>query len=255
MIGGVHMSAALGRITPGEIDVVGVPRGGCHGKRPALLMHGQTGVATDWSDSENDPGSFAIAHGLCRLGLVVIAGYWGGPIWGNDVADADMEAARTLAGTYGAATDKVLMVGKSMGALEALAFAAQYPTEVAAGVCLIPAVNMGDIRDNDRASARGYINTAFGLAAGSTSATVPLPSNADPYDNANANRITAPFEFFGSSADSVVGWDHTADFGYTVQMAAKLGAPATSVSGAGHTEATIAAAPVDDICRFLFAAA
>jgi hypothetical protein len=242
----VATSAQLGRIVPGELDVIFTPRGGCHGKRPVFLFHGQLRTAADWTDTAAWPGSAALANAIAASGLLVIAAYWSGPAWGNAAFRAEVETARTVAASLGAAADKFTVAGASMGAFESLSLAQHVPGEVACGVCTIPAVNLGYFRDNNVASAQGYINTAFGLPAGSTAATDPLPADADPFVPANSAQITAPFRFYGSSGDTTAPW---AD---AVTLAGRIGASAQDVAPAGgHTDLTIGAAPVDEVVAFI----
>lgn len=245
----VACSAQVGRIVAGEMDVVYTPRNPVAGRRPVFLFHGQLRTAQDWNDTVAWPGSSALARALCELGCVVIAAYWSGPTWGNAAFRAEVETARTVAANLGAASDKFVAVGASMGAFEALSLAQHVPSEVACGVGLIPAVNLDGFRDNDLAGSRSWINTAYGLPAGSTSATVALPSDANPFVNANAAQIIAPFKFYGSSSDATAPW---AD---TLAMAAKIGASTSNVSAAGHTDATIAAVPIPEICQFVLSRA
>jgi pimeloyl-ACP methyl ester carboxylesterase len=136
-----------------------------------------------------------------------------------------------------------------MGAFEMLGLGQHVPGEMKAGVGLIPAVNLDYFRDNDVAGARANINNAYGLAAGSTSATVPLPADANPFVPVNAAQITSPVRLYGSSGDATAPW---AD---AVTMAGRMpNCTATDVSaGGGHTDATIAAAPVAEIVDFVLA--
>jgi pimeloyl-ACP methyl ester carboxylesterase len=245
---GASVQAAVGTIVAGENDLVYVPRGGCKGRRPIFLFHGQLRPAADWNDVITAPGSTNLAWGLARAGFVVIAAYWSGPTWGNAAFRAEVELARAYAGTLGAATDKFIAMGASMGAFEVLSLAQHVPSEVVCGVGLIPAVDLSYFRDNNVANARNYINSAFGLPAGSTSATNPLPADANPFVDTNAALITSPIKFYGSSSDT------TADWTKTLSMAEMINATADDVNPTGgHTEATIAAAPVDDICDFALA--
>lgn len=245
---GVDVSTKVGRIVAGETDIFFRPRGGCGGKRPVFLHHGQMRFASDWTDSLAWPGSSRLAWALARAGLLVIAAYWSGPTWGNATFRAEVETARGIAAGLGAAADKFIPVGASMGSFEALSLGQHVPAEVACGVCTIPAVNLDYFRDNNVANARANINTAYNLVAGSTSSTVPLPADANSFNNANAAQITSPFKLYGSSADATAPW---AD---AVAMAGKMpDAVAIDVSDQGHTDATIKAAPVQEIIDFVLA--
>lgn len=248
MSGGVVASAQVGRIVAGEMDVVLTPRSGAGGRRPVFLFHGQLRTAQDWLDTAAWPGSTALATTLCALGLVVIAAYWSGPTWANASFRAEVETARTYAASLGAASDKFLCVGASMGSFECLSLAQHTPGEVAAAVLTIPAVNLDYFRDTNAANAQSYINTAYGLPAGSTSATTPLPADANPFVDANAALITAPMRLYGSSGDATAPWSDS------VAMAGKIGATAADVSPTGgHSDTTIAAVPLGEVARFMLA--
>lgn len=245
---GVSTQATIGTIVAGENDLTFMPREGCKGKRPIFLFHGQLRPASDWNDIVNAVGSTSLAWALARAGFLVIAAYWSGPTWGNAAFRSEVEVARAYAGGLGAATDKFIAMGASMGAFEVLSLAQHVPAEVACGVGLIPAVSLGDFRDNNLANARNYINTAFGLPAGSTSATNSLPADADPFVPANAALITPPIKFYGSSSDVFADWSKT------LIMAEMINATADDVNPTGgHSEATIHSAPVDEICAFALA--
>jgi pimeloyl-ACP methyl ester carboxylesterase len=165
---------------------------------------------------------------------VCVSIYDEGNGWGNDAAVADIDTARVFLGTLGCATDKVLLVGASMGVVDALNYARAHPDRVAAIVGMIPGSDVNDLRDNNRAgTTQAAINTAWGLAGGSTSATVPLPARANPTDDANAALI--------ASAGARI---------------AKIGAAATAIdSVTGHSDATVGKTPTDEVVRTLYAAA
>lgn len=249
MVTGVSILGGTDRIVAGEQDVLFVPRTVRPNSAPVLLFHGQMRTAIDWTDTASWPGSSKLANAFASLGLVTIAAYWSGPVWGNATFRSEVEAARTVATSLGANGQKIVVVGASMGALEALVIASHTPDEVACGVALIPAVDLDYFRDNDvPVGARSNINTAYGLIAGSTSASVPLPSDANPFADVNANKITSPFKFYGSSSDATANWSTT------LAMVAKMkNATASDVSNAGHSDVTIAAAPLDEISKFVLA--
>lgn len=244
---GVSVSSSVGRIVPGEMDIVFMPRIPLPNARPVFLFHGQLRTAQDWWDTVGWMGSSKLAYTLAEKGFVVISAYWSGPLWGNTTFRADVDAAQTYASQLGATADKFVVVGASMGSFECLSLAQHSPDEVVCGVCTIPAVNLDYFRDTNTANARAYINTAWGMPAGSTSATDPLPADANPFNDENAALITAPFRFYGSAQDPTAPWSDA------LLMAGKINAVAESVSDQGHTDATIGAAPLDDISAFVLA--
>lgn len=247
-------SYANGRIVAGQDDVVFTPRGGPRGKRGVVLLHGQDTSLLVWSDPSGSPGQASIGTALASVGFVCVSIFDEGNGWGNDAAVADIDTARLYLGTLGCATDKVLLVGASMGAVDALNYTRAHPDRVAALVGIIPGSDVDDIRDNNRAgTTRAAINTAWGLAAGSTSASVPLPARANPSADANAAAIAssgAVINLYYSTVDTVV------IPATVVALAAKLGASATAIdSSTGHSDATVGKTPTDEVARTMYAAA
>jgi hypothetical protein len=121
-------------------------------------------------------------------------------------------------------------------------YMAAHPDRVAAMWGVIPANDLNDIRDNNRGgNTQANINTAWGLAAGSTSATVPLPAGSNPSDPAVAAAIatSGPIQLCYSTADTIV-------VPQTVEAFADLVGPSCSITVAdtvsGHTDTTMGAA-------------
>lgn len=239
------------RIVSGQDDVIFTPRNGARGKRGVILLHGQLQAADAWNASTT-PGQSSLATAIAGAGLVCISIYADGPSWGNDATIADIEATRTYLGTLGCATDKILLVGASMGALNALNYCRANPTRVAALIGVIPACDLDDIRDNNRASAQANVNTAWSLANGSTSATVPLPARANPTADANAATIAgsgAVIKLYYSTADTVI------PPATVTTLATKLGVTPTVIDTTnGHTDTTIGLTPTSEVAQTLYAA-
>lgn len=247
---GVACLVGAGNVVTGENDIIFMPRGGCRGRRPIFLFHGQLRPVGDWNNYVSAPGSTILGWALARAGFLVIAAYWSGPQWGNASFRAEVEFARTYATSLGASSDKFIALGVSMGAFESLSLAQHAPSEVAAAIGLIPAVDLDDFRDNDLANARSYINAAYGLPAGSTSATAPLPSDANVIKAENATQIISPIRLYGSSTDPYAKWSAVNTLVNRLTNSPDVAALDVSPGG-GHSETTIAAAPVEDICKFV----
>jgi pimeloyl-ACP methyl ester carboxylesterase len=247
-------SYANGRIVASQDDVIFMPRNGARGKRGVILLHGQDTSLLVWSNPSGTPGQASIGTALASVGFVCVSIFDEGNGWGNDAAVADIDAARVYLGTLGCATDKVLLVGASMGVVDALNYTRAHPDRVAAVIGMIPGSDVDDMRDNNRAgTTQAAINTAWGLAAGSTSATVPLPARANPTADANAAAIAgsgAIIKLYYSTVDTVV-------LPSTVTaLAAKLGITATAIdSTTGHSDATVGKTPTDEVAQTLYALA
>jgi len=231
------ISYGLGRITAGQNDLIMIPRCNYAGKRVVVLGHGQLQHTSDWVNP-NLTGQMALGAAMAQAGFVVIATDLDGPNWGHTESVADIDTIRVFAGTLGCATDKILYIGASMGAFDGLMYMAAHPTRVAAMVGSIPANDLNDIRDNNRGgNTQANINTAWGLAAGSTSSTVPLPANSNPSDPAVAAVIatSGPILLCYSTVDTIV-------LPSTVTHFAGLVGATTAVcdTTAGHSDAAMA---------------
>lgn len=82
--------------------------------------------------------------------------------WGNDTSIARVEAMRNwLNGRFGVSSSGFYLVGISHGAPIALNWARQHLSLVKAVALMIPAVDVEDIRANDRGSYQASIETAY----------------------------------------------------------------------------------------------
>jgi pimeloyl-ACP methyl ester carboxylesterase len=254
------VSYGLGRITSAQNDAIWIPRSGARGKRAVVLCHGQLQTTLDWLSSTL-PGQMSLPTLLAGVGLVVVATDLNGPNWGHTESVADIDAIRTYVGGLGCATDKLLLVGASMGAYDALAYMATYPSRVAAMVGVIPAVDLDDIRDNNRGgTTQANINTAWGLAAGSTSSTVPLPAGA----NVSSPAVAAVIATSGPILLAYSTVDTTVIPATVTTFASRVGSTCTTVvadTTNGHSDASMGLAAaltsngVNQIASFLAAAA
>jgi pimeloyl-ACP methyl ester carboxylesterase len=129
-----------------------------------VLLHGQDTSLLVWSDPSGSPGQASIGTALASVGFVCVAIFDEGNGWGNDAAVADIDTARLYLGTLGCATDKVLLVGASMGAVDALNYTRAHPDRVAAVIGLIPGSDVDDIRDNNRAGTTRRRSTSRGAS-------------------------------------------------------------------------------------------
>lgn len=246
---GYSVSAGYERISTGDKDWIFMPRDGARGRRGVVLLHGQLQTGQEWW-ADASPGQTAVAQILAAAGLPMFAVFGEGPGWGIDAVVAELDNTRTLFGNYGAATDKMVIVGASMGAADGLNYMRAHPSRVAGFVGIMPACDLDDIRDNNRnGNGRTYINAAWGMPVGSTSATDPLPSQANPNTTANAASIAssgADIKFYYSSADTVV-------IPSTVEsLASKLGIVPTLISDSvNHSDGLFQEVPLDEMVTFV----
>lgn len=90
----------------------------------------------------------------------------GGVTFGNDTALNAIAAAQTHAkASHGAKTGKIALHGTSMGAANALGYTRANPSNVACVVGTIPAIDIEDIRANNRGGYQATIHTAYGSNA------------------------------------------------------------------------------------------
>lgn len=84
-----------------------------------------------------------------------------GTCWANDSCYGFFDAAKSkLASSYGAKSDKVITVGLSQGALDALAYAGKNPANVAAVQAYLPNTNIAATQANSSYTAT--VNSAYG---------------------------------------------------------------------------------------------
>jgi hypothetical protein len=251
---GFSKSYGVGRVVSGQEDVIYRPRNGARGKRGVVLLHGHNQTVQHFL-APALAGQFKLAEAIAAAGLVCVALHTEGNGWGSDQVIADIESARTIWERWVALLTKSSWSGSVWVVVACSTMPEPIPTKVAALVGCIPACDFDDLRDNDRGAAgvRDAINTAFGLAAGSTSATVALPSRANPMSDANAALIAgsgAKIKLYYSTVDAVV-------IPATVTaLATKLGVTPTVVDTTnGHSDNTLAAMPRNEVVQTLFAAA
>lgn len=239
------IEAGTGRLVPGELDLIWMPRGGARGRRPVLLLHGQLQSGQEWNAPATTPQQTAITRAIAAADLAIFSLYAAGSAWGNDTALADIDTALAATAAYGCRVDAALLVGASMGGCDGWNYMRASPNKVRAFIGIMPASDSDDVRDANRASARDKINTAWGLPAGSTSATNPLPTRANPAYQVNADLIkTSPAitngrcKLYYSAGDTVV-------IPSTVTaLAAKVGVAATQVSATlDHSDGIFGACP------------
>ncbi len=130
------------------------------GLRGVIAIHGHGATSTVWT-----PGNFIGDHALylAKGGCLVLSIDAGGTAaWANDAAMTAVDNAFTyLTTTLGCMTDKVCLLGWSMGGLTALNWLKRNPSKVKSIVTFAPAFNMDYFYDNNGTS-KTEIDTAYG---------------------------------------------------------------------------------------------
>lgn len=148
----------------GEPSVALMPKAypGDGSKRGAVFSHRHDGLETDMMIF--GPGKYTDTfYAFGDAGFPMITPLEGGNTWGNDIALSSIDAAVGYLGTgMGAATDKVIVAGYSMGGGAAYAWARANKDRVACMVLFMPVSDLQDMVSNNRGGLRGSINAAYG---------------------------------------------------------------------------------------------
>lgn len=238
---GYSRSAGYGRIASGENDQVWIPRTPRSGKCGVILLHG-SGNPNGYMDPVGQPASQRLAAALCAAGIPCVSGEMGGQTWANNTAMSRIDAAWDLLRTNAPIrSDKVALVGGSMGGALGARYSQLYPAKVAAFVGLIPLLDLVGLYNANTSGVAAEIATAWGVTAPAT-----LPPSADIAANVNlAAGIPAKFWYSGNDTIVLPAW--------VTNYATALGAEAIDVGTNGHSDATIGQVPVPDVGKFLVA--
>lgn len=121
------------------------------------------------------------------------------PQFGNATALANIDKAWTLLkGTFGAKTDKVILIGGSRGFCDADNWMRANLSSVACCVGMWPGTDMNDLHDNNRGGATALIETAYTNLAGWNAAK----ATKDPVTNA-ASVAAVPGKIYYATDDNV----------------------------------------------------
>lgn len=99
------------------------------GKPTVIYLHGATTTEEQALDADHYPGIARIVEQLAQAGFPVLAIRAGGDQWGNQTAVARIAAA---------VDGDVVLLGSSMGALNALAYASTHPVRCVVGLVPVP---------------------------------------------------------------------------------------------------------------------
>ena len=196
------------------------------GRIPVVFAHGVLGSHLTGLDPQFDDTLRWLAH----AGYPVLAPdlNGAGPFGNQGFLDAIDQAVAWSAAEYGTRTDKVGIVGQSMGGL-ALTWCHQNPGRLAAAVFHLPVAQLAAFRVRNPVGLGGAVESAYGGTAGYNAA---LPVH-DPMQNTAA---------FAPIADRIRIWYSTTD---TVVIPAEVtgfataaGIDAISIGAQGHTLGT-----------------
>lgn len=178
--------AVAGRYSS-EVSTLLLPRPTRPARRAVIWAHGAGGSGTQTVTYKGNETTTKICGRLALDGFVVLSGDWGGPhTYGNDVEATAVETGWAWLKASGlCATDKVILMGASMGSLTIHRFAADHPAETAGIAAWMPAIDIEDLRNRDTSMGlRNLIDTAWGLAAGSAQSIdgSTVPTRGRPLD-------------------------------------------------------------------------
>lgn len=238
---GYSMVHSVSRVVTGETDQIWSPRSPRAGTCGVILPHG-SGAPQEFIDLNTQPSSVKLAAGLASAGMPCISGEFGGQKWGNILTEIDA-AWTALKSAYPLMrTDKVCIVGVSMGAAGAAYYSQTFPDKVAAVVGLIPLWDLVAFYQADVGGSAAQVGTAWGVTS-----PAPLPAGADIAANASLAAGIPTLAGY-STVDTTVlpAW-------VTAYTAAVGGTATVTDTTAGHSDAAVGGMPISTIAQFLVA--
>lgn len=186
--------------------------------RGIVYHHGRGGT---WKDIQ--PGAIQYQQqALAEAGFIVVAPDDAGNLWSNPAAMTNVDVLvnwmRTATTTQGAPstaglgckTDKVAMLGYSMGGLTVLNYIKRNPTKVIAAQLFEPATNLDAFEAN--ATYQSEILAAYGATAGTWAAA---SAGFSPYNDSASGAYTGigiPISIHQTDDDAVVSLTDTQTF-------------------------------------------
>jgi len=212
-------------------------------KRGVLYVHGSEGVnggAFEWlKHSERTK----IITALVMAGFTVVSADLGGNYtWGNDTSMSRITAAKNYLHTLGVLPGKIGLIGSSMGALNALNWAAVNPSDVACVVGMIPVIDLTDVHANNRGGCAASINTAYtgGYSEGAFGAV------HNPSTNAVTKFSSFPIQLWYGVSDVIVAPSTVTAFKDAVGASCS-----TYALAGGHAESTYGLIDINSIVSFI----
>lgn len=240
---GYAVDLAYQRVAAAETDSVFAPRTPRVGTVGVVLVHG-SGNPHEFIDDLAQPSSVKLAAALAAAGIPCIAGDFGFQAWGNDTVLARIDAAWTvLKGLYPAMrTDKLALLGVSMGGAAVARYSQMHPERVACVVGLIPLFDLLAFYAANPGAVATEVGTAWGVTA-----PAALPAGASIAAGAHlAARV--PLLAGYSTADVTVlpAW-------VTAYVAAVGGTAIVTDTTFGHSDQAVGGMPIATVGQFLAA--
>lgn len=203
----MNTSYGVGQYASGEAHLCVRSRQCVPGKRGILFAHSYGGNALDMIGAGGGVDLSPVNRELALLDCPIIGADLGGVrAWGNDTAQARMTNLQSFVESwFGAASEPVIVMGVSMGALLALNWARANPAQVRAIVLMYPVVNLQAQHDGTGGAgnfAAADIEWAYG---GSLSAFESAAPAHDPAQNEAAYTNAFDIRAYYSTADTVAG--------------------------------------------------
>lgn len=238
---GYEQEFGFGRVAAGEYDQVFIPDSPHRGGFGVVLCHG-SGNPRAWVDPVAQPASVRLAGELARAGIACIAGDFGGQTWGNDTILSRIDAAWAVLKTRVTSirSDKLGLVGGSMGAAGAARYCQLHPERVAAMIGLIPLLDLTAFYAANPGAVANEVAGAWGVVA-----PAALPAGANIAANA-ALAKSVPLLAGYSTVDTTVlpAW-------VLAYVAAVGGTAMITDTTVGHSDQAIAGMPIPTAGQFL----
>lgn len=231
-------SHGTGRYYTGENDVIARPSLYSAAKPAVLHIHGveANAGAADWMSVSSRPPIF---KAITEAGYTIVSCDLGGSgTWGNATGQARIADAYTYSQTLaGVLPGKVILLGQSMGGLNAMIYMKNNAAKVSKAVLLIPVCNLADLATSSFSSA---ITTALGA------------TYSEATHGATLNPTT-----FGAALNGIPIqlWYGTTDTLCKPADSTQMGTLASSVVlkplVGGHAESTVASIATSEIVSFI----
>lgn len=208
--------------------------------RGVIYCHGNNGSHIE--PQRFASGSYRLFQRLAHAGYHVLTPDLGGPYtWGNDTAVDRITSARQILINNGC-SDRIVLIGGSMGNTNVLRYMADFPSRVACGIGLIPAIDIDQIRANNWNGLKANIESAWGIGSSD-----PIPARGIPL-NRTAEMSPVPWAGWYGSADTVV------DGADCIALANALGGDSMAIEANNtydHSDALMRSINVDDIIAWI----
>lgn len=240
---GYAVTTAVGRVAAGETDELFTPRAPRAGRCGVILCHG-AGQLSEFIDLATQKSSMKLAAALATAGIPCIAGDFGGNIWANDVLMSRIDSAwGVLKDAFPTMrTDKVCLLGVSMGGAAVARYSQLHPASVAAVVGFIPVWDLVGLYVANTGGYQAPIGASWGVTP-----PAPLPATADVATNA-PNAAGIPTLAGYSTADQIVKPT------WVTSYVAKVGGTAIVTDTVyGHSDQAIGGMPISTVGNFLAA--